>query len=163
MRATIYKVQRDLPGTVSIVARPRGGDWLTDEIAALSREGITVVVSMLPPEEAAELGLTDEGECCDSHQIMFVQIPIADRSVPPDKEQFLSTVQRLAALVREGQSIGVHCRASIGRSTLLAAALLVELGTAPGDAFIAIQHARGCPVPDTPDQRRWIEENVSWR
>jgi copper homeostasis protein CutC len=35
MRAQLYSIQELLTGQVSIMARPRGGDWLFDEIKAL--------------------------------------------------------------------------------------------------------------------------------
>jgi len=37
------------------MARPRGGDWLQDEILALKRSGISILVSLLTPEEEDEL------------------------------------------------------------------------------------------------------------
>jgi hypothetical protein len=40
--------------------RPRGGDWLADELRDLARAGVEVVVSMLSDAEAAELELAQE-------------------------------------------------------------------------------------------------------
>jgi protein-tyrosine phosphatase len=45
----------------------------------------------------------------------------------------------------------------IGRSSLLAAGCLVAQGMPPGEAWAAISDARGLTVPDTPEQRRWLE------
>jgi hypothetical protein len=64
MKATIYSVKEAAPNRIAIVARPRGGDWLCDELIALSREGIDVLVSMLTEEESNELGLHRESEEC---------------------------------------------------------------------------------------------------
>jgi protein-tyrosine phosphatase len=160
MKATVYRIKDSLPGRIAIVARPRGGDWLCDEIAALSHEGIDVLVSMLTDDEAQELGLATEREHCESGSITFISIPISDRSVPIDKDQFLREANRVAALVRQGHFVGVHCRASIGRSAVLAASILIQLGLTANDAFSAIESARGCPVPDTPEQRQWVTESV---
>lgn len=44
-------------GTFAIAARPRGGDWLEDEMKAWRRLGVTTIVSLLTPEEERELGL----------------------------------------------------------------------------------------------------------
>jgi protein-tyrosine phosphatase len=57
----------------------------------------------------------------------------------------------------QDKSIGAHCRAGIGRSSLLAASLLIQSGFSPQDAFDAIEKSRGCPVPDTLEQRNWVE------
>ena len=35
--------------------------------------------------------------------------------------------------------------------------LLVEAGVNPAEAFDRIERARGCPVPDTLEQRVWVE------
>ena len=40
--------------------RPRGGDWLEDEIQAWRRSGVGVVVSLLTPDEIADYDAYDE-------------------------------------------------------------------------------------------------------
>jgi protein-tyrosine phosphatase len=160
MKATIYPIKEAAPNRIAIVARPRGGDWLCDELDALSREGIDVLVSMLTEEETDELGLHREAEECDAVAIKFVNLPILDRSVPSDKDSFLRTLEHLAEMVRAGRSLGVHCRASIGRSSVLAVSILVRLGWDAAKAFCAVESARGCSIPDTPEQRQWVIQNV---
>jgi protein-tyrosine phosphatase len=160
VKATIYPVKAAAPNRIAIVARPRGDDWLYDELAAMSREGIDVLVSMLTPEESCELGLHRESEECTAAEIRFVNLPIPDRSVPPNTDDFLRCVDQLAELVRAGRFLGVHCRASIGRSSVLAVSLLVRLGWDANTAFDAVESARGCSIPDTPEQRQWVIRNV---
>jgi len=126
----------------------------------LSQEGIEVLVSMLTGEEAEELGLSDESAECAAAGISFVNVAIPDRSVPSDTDAFLRSVDQLARRVREGRYLAVHCRASIGRSSVLAASILVRLGWDAETAFLAIEVARGCSVPDTPEQRQWVISNV---
>jgi protein-tyrosine phosphatase len=163
MKATVYPIELARPHRLAIIARPRGGDWLCDELAALSREGIEVVVSMLTNEESQELGLLREGEECKAAQLEFVNIPIGDRSVPDDKADFLRPVDSIADLVKQGRSVGVHCRASIGRSSVLAVSVLVRLGWDADEAFKAAETSRGCSIPDTPEQRRWVLNNIAPR
>ena len=160
MKATIYSIKEAAPNRIAIVARPRGGDWLCDELSALSREGIDVLVSMLTEEESDELGLHHESEECKAAAIKFVNLPILDRSVPLDRDVFLRSVEHLAEMVRAGRSLGVHCRASIGRSSVLAVSVLVRLGWDASQAFYAVECARGCSIPDTPEQRQWVIQNV---
>jgi protein-tyrosine phosphatase len=163
MKATIYPIfdKEAAPNRIAIVARPRGGDWLGDELSALAREGIDVLVSMLTEDESNELGLHGESEECKAAAIEFINLPIPDRSVPLDKDGFLRSVEELAEMVRAGRFLGVHCRASIGRSSVLAASVLVRLGWNPNTAFSAVEAARGCSIPDTPEQRQWVIQNVS--
>jgi protein-tyrosine phosphatase len=160
LKATVYPVTDAAPNHIAIVARPRGNDWLCEEISALSREGIEILVSMLTDEEAEELGLNDESAECAAAGISFVNVAIRDRSVPSDTNAFLRSVEQLATRVREGRYLGVHCRASIGRSSVFAASILVRLGWDAKIAFDAIEAARGCSVPDTSEQKQWVIANV---
>ena len=115
---------------------------------------------MLTAEEAQELGLAREAQECATARLTFVNIPIVDRSIPGDIQDFIERSDAIAALLQNGSSIGIHCRASIGRSSMLAASVLVRLGWSADVAFQAVETARGCAVPDTSEQKRWVGENV---
>jgi protein-tyrosine phosphatase len=114
---------------------------------------------MLTDEEANDLGLRSEPTECRAAGIRFVNVAIPDRSVPPDQSYFLSTLQQLVELVRSGR-YRVHCRATIGRSSMRAASLLVRLGCDASKSFDAIASAGGCSVPATPEQKQWVPSNV---
>jgi protein-tyrosine phosphatase len=159
MTKTVYWISAAQPHRVAIVARPRGGDWLEDDIKRLSSEGIGVLVSMLTPEESVELGLSDEGKFCDQFGISFSNLPIADRSVPNEFE-IGAPLDTLVKQVQLGKGVGFHCRAGIGRSSMLAALVLGRLGWTTDAAFRAISEPRGCPVPDTLEQEQWVQSFV---
>jgi protein-tyrosine phosphatase len=142
---------------LAIVPRPRGTDWLEDEVSQIKRAGVDVLVSMLQPDEAAELGLSAEAELCAAGGIQFRSFPIPDRETPSSTAAFAEFVANLQAEIHAGRSVAVHCRASIGRSSLLLAALLTAEGHTPDEAFRRLSKARGLQVPDTPDQIRWVE------
>jgi hypothetical protein len=57
MRTELYRIEGPWPGRLAIVPRPRGGDWLEDEIASWRRGGIDMVVSTLTEQESVELDL----------------------------------------------------------------------------------------------------------
>lgn len=82
MRPTLYTVHRDGPGRLSTMARPRGDDWLDDELRALRCAGVDVLVCALPDPELQEVGLAGEGTAAGRAGLEFVAIPIRDRSVP---------------------------------------------------------------------------------
>ncbi|BCL77909.1 hypothetical protein ccbrp13_03740 [Ktedonobacteria bacterium brp13] len=83
MRAQLYSMQGLPNGQISIMARPRGGDWLIDEVRALDEAGVDVVVSLLTREEESELDLLDEAHYCQEQGLTYFSLPILDRSVPP--------------------------------------------------------------------------------
>jgi len=142
---------------LAIVPRPRGGDWLEDEAISMKNAGIDILVSMLQAEEAAELGLITEADACRTAGIEFRSFPIQDREVPSSVASFSAFVEQLRAELHSGRSVGVHCRASIGRSSMMLAGVLCAEGLPPGDAFKRLTKARGLQVPDTAEQVHWIE------
>ena len=156
MKSTIYQIHGPWQGRLAIVPRPRGGDWLEDETRAWRDAGFDTVVSLLTPEEQRELDLRGEPTHCRAQSIEFRTFPIADRSVPQSRESFLREVEALHARLLAGKNVAIHCRQGIGRSAMLAAALLIASGIPPDDAFHRIETARGRPVPDTREQREWI-------
>lgn len=153
MASDIYWI--DHPGTLklAIMARPRAGDWLEDEVDHWSREGVATVLSLLEPGEVVELGLEAEKSACRAKGIEFRSYPIADRGLPDDLR---ATVQLARELRDRGRALAIHCRAGIGRSSLIAAAILQADGQSAESAIAAISAARGLAVPDTEEQRDWI-------
>lgn len=141
---------------LAIVLRPRGDDWLKDELTRINDSGVETIVSLLDPGEARWLGLAEEGPLSEAFGMHFLSYPILDVHVPADVATFRAFVDGLANRLRAGERIGVHCRGSIGRSTVTAACTLIHLGWRARDALRAIQAARGRVVPDTEEQLRWI-------
>jgi protein-tyrosine phosphatase len=138
------------------MARPRAGDWLFDEVMGWRVEGIDTVVSLLQADEVRDLGLEPEGDLCLDQLIDFISFPIPDRGVPSSIPDAKALIQSLAERVRDGRIVAVHCRAGIGRSSLVAACILVDLGIEPERGWVMIERARGLAVPDTEEQVRWL-------
>jgi len=141
---------------LAIVLRPHGGDWLEDELLRLKNDGVQTLVSLLEADEAEDLGLLDEGLLAQQIGLAYHSYPIPDRQIPPNLSAFRAFVSNLAFSLRGGDRIGVHCRGSIGRATITAACALIHLGWSAQAALKQIEVARGCQVPDTPEQREWI-------
>jgi protein-tyrosine phosphatase len=142
---------------LGIMPRPRGNDWLSDDLGMLRQAGVDVIVSTLTAPEAEELGLVAEAHECAQNGLLFISFPIEDRSLPAHPSEFRALVDQLVEYSRNCKSVVIHCRAGIGRSSLIAACVLVKMGSSPDTAFRAIEQSRGCPVPDTPEQRQWVE------
>lgn len=157
MLAPLYSIQRLPTGTVSIMPRPRGGDWLSDEIKALRTSGVDILVSLLTADEIDEFDLAEEAVFCHQQGIIYHSLAIVDRSVPPFSDQTFSFLEQLRAALAEGKHIAFHCRQGIGRAALMAASLLVRIGLTPEQAFDLLSRASGYTVPETAEQRVWVE------
>jgi len=156
IRPDIYWIEGRWRGKLAILARPRGEDWLEDEVEGWKEAGVGVVVSLLTSGEESELGLTKEAEIVKRNGLTYLSFPIADYSVPASKISMQQLAAELNDQLARGAHIGVHCRQGIGRSSLVAACVLVTSGESPKSAFKHIELARGVSVPDTAEQREWV-------
>lgn len=143
-----------------MMARPRGNDWLDDEMSRLVKFGVKAVVSLLEKEEELELGLSDEKVLCNKHGIDFIHFPIKDRSVPKDEVIFRQLVNELKRSLEKGAKIVIHCRMGIGRTSLLTASLLILLGHEKEGIFKQISEVRTLKVPDTLEQEQWVRSSI---
>lgn len=151
-----YWIDTGQPGRLAILLRPRGGDWLKDEARGWSRVGIDTVVSLLEPDEAADLELAHEDRAVREAGIEFVSLPVPDRGTPEFRQPVAALAAALAGEIIAGRRVGMHCRQGVGRSAVLAACVLITLGVDPTAAMARIADARGLPVPETPEQRQWV-------
>jgi protein-tyrosine phosphatase len=153
MPSELYWIGAGITTRLAIMARPRAGDWLEDEIAYWKQSGVGIVVSLLEREEIDDLGLGMEALLCEESGIEYISFPIPDRGIPSDADAVL----RFAAdVVARRKPIAIHCRAGIGRSSIMAAAFLISSGVGAEIALSAIAEARRLPIPDTDAQREWV-------
>lgn len=158
MSPTLYWIDASWPGRLAITSRPRGGDWLESEVEGWEKYAVDVVVSLLAPDEVEELGLKTEPAVCGAHHIEFLSFPINDRDVPHSISKFMTFLGTLRDALDRGRSVAIHCRQSVGRAGLMAAALLIGNGAALDDALRQISRTRGVSVPETAEQRQWLAE-----
>jgi protein-tyrosine phosphatase len=118
---------------LGIIPRPRGGDWLADDLRALRQGGVDVLVCMLTQREMVELELTAEASLAEAAGLTWYWFPIEDRGVPAGHAPLDDLVSSLVAELAAGRSVAVHYRQGIGRSPLVAAAVLVRTGVPPAD------------------------------
>ena len=153
----IYWLPDQPKGRLGMMARPRGNDWLADEIQHLKMNKVCIVVSLLEKDEAYELGLQKEPLICLQSGIELISFPIPDRSTPEDKKSFINLARQLLEKLNTGQNITIHCRMGIGRTALLCAAILVLQGADPATVFEHLSAARTLKVPDTQEQKKWLQ------
>lgn len=86
-----------------------------------------------------------------------LEVPTLDRC-PPEAREIERAVQWIAARREEGRSVYVHCAFGRGRSAMVCAAALIELGAAsdPERAIALLRRARPS-VSVRGDQRRALE------
>ena len=157
MPTGLYWVEGPWPGKLALSARPRGGDWLEDDVSNWKRAGINSVLSLLTAEEERDLDLREEAVEVRKLGLEFSSFPIPDRQVPQSEAKLGEALEKVNRSLIGGRNVLVHCRQGIGRTGLVAACLLVKNGMSPGAAVDTLSAARGVAIPETTEQRDWIE------
>jgi protein-tyrosine phosphatase len=158
MNPDLFWVPGPWRGRMAVATRPRGGDWLEDEADGWRRAGLDVVVSLLEEDEVAQLQLTSEADVAQSKGLQLISFPIPDRGVPASMPAALGLLRSLAKALHQGKNVAVHCRQGIGRSGLIATALLVTSGISVEKAIEIVSTARGQAIPETPAQLEWVHQ-----
>jgi len=157
MRKEIYWLDGPWPGRLAVGPRPRGGDWLKDDVANWKRANVNAVLSLLTPDEEKNFDLHDEAGEVRTQEMEFTSFPIPDRQAPRSESKLADVLERVSRSLSTGKNVLIHCRQGIGRSGLVAACLLVKRGMSPGAAIASVSAVRGMPIPETAEQRDWID------
>jgi hypothetical protein len=72
MRPEVHWIDLPASALLAIMARPRAGAWLDDEIAGWRAERIDVIVSLLEGGEVEKLGLHREASLCHDLNMEFL-------------------------------------------------------------------------------------------
>lgn len=123
------------------------GAWNRDlglDLKAVADWGAAAVVSLVEHHELANLGVPHLGEAVIRHHMDWLHLPIPDVSVPDNgfEAAWTTAGEGLRARLRDGAGVLVHCKGGLGRSGLIAARLLIELGHDPDAAVAAVRKAR---------------------
>ena len=161
MRKEVYWLDESWPGRLAVGPRPRGGEWLKDDVSSWKRAQVDGVLSLLTPEEEQEMDLLGEAGAVRAQGMSFTSFPIPDRQIPKSESKLAEILESVTRDLSGGKNVLVHCRQGIGRSGLVAACLLVKKGMSPGAATDLVSEARGVPIPETAEQRDWIDQHAT--
>ncbi len=136
------------------------GYWDRDlalDLDAVRDWGAAAVVTLLEPKEMTLLRVERLGEEVLRRSMLWFHLPIADVSTPSEafEQKWVACGAELRSLLRSRRDVLVHCRGGLGRAGMIAARLLVELGTAPDKAIASVRTARPGAI-ETSEQKRFI-------
>lgn len=152
----IYWIDTFEKGNIGMMARPKGNDWLEDEIRKLDMSGVNMVISLLENHEEVELDIEEEHNICQKYGIDYINFPIEDRGVPKDIDSFVRLISTIDQNLRDDKKIVIHCRMGIGRTSIVTAGMLIKNGYKAESVFDFLSKKRTLKVPDTDEQVEWI-------
>ena len=160
-QAEVFRIDSIGKGCLAIMAHPASAGNAASIISEIAALNFHQVVSLLEPVEADVLGLAQEAELVAAQSMKFVSFAIPDMGLPACGEEFAQLARRLFSQIEAGTNTLIHCRGGIGRSGLLAAAVLLQGGRDIQAAFALVSHMRGERVPETAQQGAWLQANLA--
>jgi hypothetical protein len=134
-----------VPGTVLLSAMPGRdgafGAWLD----ALRAAGVRHVACLTGPAEIARLSPDYAAWRRGDAALTVHEHPVQDFGVPGDAAAFAAFVAGLAALLRAGEGVAIHCAGGVGRTGLTAVCLLTALGLGAEAARARVEAAGSHP------------------
>ena len=120
------------------------GVSLSESVAQLKSQGVTVVVTALSTQEMLESGVGALSEEVANADLQWFHTPIKDDSVP--NVAFHSRWKGIAPSIRRaldnGNKVAIHCMGGSGRTGLLAAHILLDQGWELEDIITQVQSLR---------------------
>jgi len=142
------------------MAGPWKRDLLTD-LKVVSAWRARVVITLMEDHELVQLGVPAIGETTRSLGMTWYHLPIRDVSAPDSS--FETVWKKAGAELRQrliaGERILIHCKGGLGRTGLIAARLLIELGESPGRALRRVRKERPGAV-ETREQEDYVLKKV---
>ncbi len=138
----------------------RGNRHERDLAADLDRISEWDAAAVLTPVTASELthlGIPALGEEVRARFMEWHHHPIQDGGTPDAafELRWSETSRRLRALLATGNRVLIHCMGGLGRAGMVAARLLVEMGTEPDEAIRSVRNERPGAI-ETVAQVAWV-------
>lgn len=134
------------------------GSWHRDlalDLDALHAWGATSVMTLMEDKELSDLGVPDLGKAVEARGMKWWHLPIVDGGVPDERfdSKWPTVGSEIRARLRRGDKIVIHCMGGLGRTGLVAAQILVELGVPVSRAVDTVRTARPGAIENSTQHR----------
>jgi protein-tyrosine phosphatase len=103
--------------------------------------GVDVIVPLIEDYELQALGIPNLVQEAEARGMIARRMPIQDQNVP-DPEKTRALADELAAHLKAGRKVLVHCKGGLGRAGTIASSTLVRLGASAEDAITRVRAGR---------------------
>lgn len=133
-------------------------DLMTD-ITSIRTWGAAIWLNLMEDQDLKSVNLDPSyfADAITSSGFEYIHYPIVDGSIPDSESTIYwhdHLSYRLHDQLRNGQNLLIHCRGGLGRTGMIAARLLVEMGLEPSLAVKTVRIARAGAIENI-EQERW--------
>lgn len=143
--------------SIALCACPGLEQPLVTDLEALRDQGARGLVTLVEERELSMLGVHSLRQCVEALGMRWWHLPVRDMQTPdPHFEKLWTNAGReLREMLAHGSSFAVHCRGGLGRTGMIVARLLVELGSEPQAAIERVRRVRPGAI-ETRDQEAFV-------
>ena len=133
----------------------RSDSRLEADIRAIASWGASVIVTLMEEVELDILQISHLPETVADNGMKWIHLPIRNRMLPGiDFEAVWRVVgEELRSILARGGRIVVHCQEGVGRTGILAARLLIEMGVETDEAVKLVRKARSGALETWPHEK----------
>ncbi|MCL1137840.1 tyrosine-protein phosphatase [Shewanella pneumatophori] len=103
---------------------------LTEAVTSLKQAGASAVISTVTAEEMIKLNVPTLGSEIQIQELAWFALPIEDDCAPAADFDvaFTNAKKQILSLIADKNTVAIHCRGGSGRTGLVAAIIMLELG-----------------------------------
>jgi len=124
-----------------------GGEWDRDlelDLSVVDDSGASTLITVMEDHEFDVLGVPNFKDSVKTRSFYWEQLLVKDCDIPTDifEAQWKKLGPKIHEQLKNNELIIIHCRGGLGRTGLLAARILVEVGYSPVDAIAMVRKTR---------------------
>jgi len=133
------------PGRLIFTPCPGSKDSSIDSaLNTLQQAGAAAVLTLMPYAELAQNAASELPALCAAQGLLWLHLPVADEQVPQADfdAAWPVAMAQMTELLAADKAIAIHCKGGSGRTGLIAARILIELGIERSEAISLVQALR---------------------